>query len=66
MCTSSMSEEPTGLPLTTRWIKGLLTVTVSQHDAGVLPPQLQGHPLQVTLGCGLLDELAHLWYTANH
>lgn len=37
-----------------------LTVTVSKHNAGVLPSQLQGHSLQITFGCSFLDQLAHL------
>lgn len=54
-------ENPTGPR-----VRGLLTVTVGKHNAGVLPPQLQSHPLQVTFGCGLLDKLAHLRYITNH
>lgn len=46
--------------------KGLLTVTVSKHNTGVLPSQLQSHPLQIAFGCSLLDKLAHLWFTTNH
>lgn len=38
----------------------LLTVTVSKHNAGVLPPQLQSHSLQITFGCCFFDQLAYL------
>lgn len=45
-----------------------LTVTVSKHNAGVLPTQLQSHSLQITFGCRFFYQLAYLheWvYTAN-
>ena len=44
----------------------LVTVTVSEHNAGVLSSQLQSHSLQVTFGCCFFDQLAYLhtqWYT---
>lgn len=37
-----------------------LTVRVSKDNAGVLPTQLQGHSFQITLCCGLFDQLAYL------
>lgn len=37
-----------------------LTVSVRTHDAGVLPPQFQGHPLQVASGGGFFNQLANL------
>lgn len=45
-----------------------LTVTVSKHNTGVLPTQLQSHSLQIAFRCCFFYQLAYLhkWaYTEN-
>lgn len=37
-----------------------LTVSVSKHNAGALPAQLQGHPLEVAFPGSFFDQLANL------
>lgn len=38
----------------------LLTVCIRHDDVWALPPKLQGHPLEVTLSCSLLDQVSNL------
>ncbi len=42
------------------WKTTSLTVWVSEHNAGVLPSQLQSHSFQVAPGRRRFDQLAHL------
>lgn len=38
----------------------LLTVCIRHDDVWALPSKLQGHPLEVTLSCSLLDQVSNL------
>lgn len=37
-----------------------LTVSICAHDTGVLPPKLQGHPLQIAPRGGFFNQLSNL------
>ena len=37
-----------------------LTVSICTHDAGVLPPQLQRHPLQIAPGRSFFNQFSNL------
>jgi hypothetical protein len=42
------------------------TVSISKHDAGALPPELQGDSLQIAFPCSFFDHFANLkWSIAK-